>query len=138
MNNFFQALPTSSSQSSVITHLIRIILSRFAAANTCSHLLLGTTLTSMSVGLISCITEGGGFHIQEEIEERFGTLKVVRPLRDVSLKEASLYLWWNNLRVIPHVSKEKTRGIRDLTKGSYLSNSFEISANVMMQISSLA
>lgn len=60
-------------------------------------------------------------------------LKIVRPLREVNLKEASACLWWNGLRVVPHVSTEKTRGIRELLKGvcaddfeTYLSKGFLI------------
>lgn len=117
MNTFLQALPTSSSRSSVLTHLIRLILSRYAASRACSHLLLGTTLTSLSIGLMSSIAEGGGFHLQQELEENIDKLRIVRPLRDVNLKEASAYLWWNGLKVISHVATEQSRGIRDLLKG---------------------
>ena len=37
----------------------------------CSHLLLGTNLTSLSVSLLSSISSGGGFNVPEEIFEEW-------------------------------------------------------------------
>jgi cytoplasmic tRNA 2-thiolation protein 2 len=81
-----------------------------------SHLLLGTSLTSLSIALISSISEGGGFNMKEAFQEEWspasvqpgssttmGTLessnhltwtgftRVVRPLRDLSSKELGFY-----------------------------------------------
>lgn len=80
--------------------------------------------------MISAITEGGGFHLPDEIEgvgEGAG-VKVVRPLRDISTKEAGVYLHWNDVPIIPHFHSESelqrqgqgSKGIRDLTKGSFV------------------
>lgn len=71
---------------------------------------------------------GGGFVIREEAGEQWvprsgGTagqpiIKVVRPLKDIGMKECAAWVWWNGLQV---VGKEKVtngkQGIGGLTKG---------------------
>jgi len=98
-----------------------------------SHLVLGTSLTSLSIGLISSVSQGGGFVIPQEAQEawqpfgdegtltatrKHGEVRVVRPLRDIGMKECAAWAWWNKLSV---VGKDKLSGaestINGLTKG---------------------
>jgi cytoplasmic tRNA 2-thiolation protein 2 len=91
-----------------------------------SHLLLGTSLTSLSVSLISSISQGGGFVVREEAQEEWQptvhvrskrTVRVVRPLRDIGMKECAVWAWWRALKV---VGKESIlggkQGVGALTK----------------------
>jgi len=93
-------------------------------------LLLGSSLTSLSISLLSSISQGGGYAIREELQEEWtpaivlgsklsGALRVIRPLRDVTAKECAIYAWWND---IPVVGRDKQRraifGIAGLTKGA--------------------
>ncbi|EGO24176.1 hypothetical protein SERLADRAFT_415378 [Serpula lacrymans var. lacrymans S7.9] len=96
-----------------------------------SHLLLGTSLTSLSVSLISSISQGGGYALREELQEEWSSehddntelkdmlnsVRVVRPLRDIVMKECAAYARWNNVKV---VGREKlsgaNHGIGGLTK----------------------
>lgn len=98
-----------------------------------SHLVLGTSLTSLSVNLISGIAQGAGFTIAEEAKEEWNPriadglpVRVVRPLRDIGMKECAIWDWWCGLRVVGR-SRKYTQGggrndIGSLTRGtSYLS-----------------
>lgn len=113
--------------------MIRLVLLYTALSTSSSHLLLGTTLTGLSVGLISGIATGGGFVVREEAEEEWlpqingaadvgRSVRVVRPLRDMGMKECAAWVWWNELEV---VGKETTaggkQGIGELTKGIFYS-----------------
>lgn len=118
---------------STITTLTRLILLYTAHSTSSSHLLLGTTLTGLSIGLISGIAMGGGFVVREEAGEEWApkvngnksiepSVKVVRPLKDMGMKECAAWVWWNQLNV---VGKEKVaggkQGIGGLTKGNAIS-----------------
>jgi len=80
------------------------------------------------VGLISGIAMGGGFVVQEEAGEEWvpqlggatrdhRSVRVVRPLRDMGMKECAAWVWWNGLDV---VGKETVaggkQGVGELTK----------------------
>ena len=81
-----------------------------------SHLVLGTTLTSLSISLISSISQGGGFVVPQAIQEEWippfvehapgaatswrGEVRLSRPLRDVGLKECTAWVWWHQLSVV--------------------------------------
>ena len=103
-----------------------------ALSTSSSHLLLGTTLTGLSIGLISGIAMGSGFVVREEAGEEWAPriydregenrrIKIVRPLRDVGMKECAAWVWWNGLEVVgqEYVAGAK-QGIGGLTKGIYL------------------
>ncbi|KAF8261628.1 hypothetical protein EI94DRAFT_1745553 [Lactarius quietus] len=80
-----------------------------------SHLVLGTSLTSLSISLISSIAQGGGFVVPQTIQEEWvpsfvervpedsswnGEVRLIRPLRDVSMKECQAWVWWRQLPVV--------------------------------------
>jgi cytoplasmic tRNA 2-thiolation protein 2 len=127
LQTHLSSLPTITAMQSTLTTLTRILLLYTALSTSSSHLLLGTTLTGLSVGLISGIATGGGFVVREEAGEEWvpridgmagEKIKVVRPLRDVGMKECAAWVWWNRLNI---VGKEDVagakRGIGGLTKG---------------------
>ena len=91
---------------------------------------MGTPLTSLAVSLISGISQGGGYNVREEAQEDWTpppiskdgnekAIRLVRPLRDVGVKECGTYAWWRGLNV---VGREKWPGGRQsiggLTKGT--------------------
>ncbi|KAF9267789.1 hypothetical protein L218DRAFT_893922 [Marasmius fiardii PR-910] len=111
LRSFISALPTPTAIPSAIQNLIRLLLLHTARMSDSSHLLLGTNLTSLSISLISSISQGGGFTVREESFEEWSTgpkddlstpavIRVNRPLQDITLKECVVWAWWNNLRVI--------------------------------------
>ncbi|KAK0204901.1 hypothetical protein DFS33DRAFT_1323676 [Desarmillaria ectypa] len=127
LQTFLSSLPTKTAVSRAIPMLIRILLLYTARSTGSSHLLLGTSLTSLSVSLISAISQGAGFTVREEAQEEWAPLnispptqksvRVIRPLREVGMKECAIFCWWHNLNVI---GKEKIPGgkqdIASLTK----------------------
>ncbi|KAG7089549.1 hypothetical protein E1B28_011222 [Marasmius oreades] len=112
LRSYISALPTLTAVHSAIQNLIRLLLLHTARVSESSHLLLGTNLTSLSISLISSISQGGGFAVKEESFEEWSTgwtkdgastpavIRVNRPLQDVTLKECAVWVWWNNLRVV--------------------------------------
>ncbi|KAJ7475881.1 hypothetical protein FB451DRAFT_1087870 [Mycena latifolia] len=123
---YIASLPTQTAVPSAIQTLIRLLLLHTAWSTESSHLLLGTSLTSLSVSLISSISQGGGFVVREEAQEEWQptvyigskrTVRVNRPLRDLGMKECAVWAWWNGLQV---VGKESflggKQGIGALTK----------------------
>ncbi|CAA7267029.1 unnamed protein product [Cyclocybe aegerita] len=103
---YLSSLPTQTAFHSAIQNLIRLLLLHIAASRKASHLLLGTSLTSLSVNLISGISQGTGFSVSEEAKEewypqpgRGMPVRVIRPLRDIGMKECAMWDWWCGLRV---------------------------------------
>ncbi|KAI6042505.1 hypothetical protein EDC04DRAFT_960524 [Pisolithus marmoratus] len=125
---FLNALPTPTAVSRAIQVLIRLLLFFTARSRGASHLLLGSTLTTLAVSLISCVAQGGGHVIREEFQEEWppgssscidpgGPVRVVRPLRDVTMKECAAFAWWNGIHVPgrPRLTRA-IAGIPGLTK----------------------
>ncbi|KAJ7773305.1 hypothetical protein B0H16DRAFT_1511829 [Mycena metata] len=126
---YISALPTQTAIPTAIQNLIRLLLLHTAWSTNCSHLLLGTSLTSLSVSLISSIAQGGGFVVREEAGEEWQpqpsvhvnssarTVRVNRPLRDIGMKECTVWAWWRGLKVVGRESfLGGKQGIGALTK----------------------
>ena len=123
-------LPTPTAVQSTVRTLIRLLLLYTAHATSSSHLLLGTTLTGLSIRLISGIATGGGFVVREEAEEEWApgfeakndrniTVKVIRPLKDMGMKECAVWTWWNRLEVVGRAPGTTAKqDIGELTKGN--------------------
>ncbi|KAF8558143.1 hypothetical protein OG21DRAFT_1504515, partial [Imleria badia] len=123
LRTYLESLPTQTAISSAIRVLVRLLLLYTARSCRASHLLLGTSLTTLSVSLISCISQGGGHSILEEFQEEWpygiptDVVRVVRPLRDVTMKECSMFAWWNSIPVVGRDERTRTTaGIPGLTK----------------------
>lgn len=115
---FLRSLPTPSAISSMINQLLRLLLLHTAKRLNCSHLLIGDSLTSLSVSLISSVVSGDGFHIASEREEVWRSIRVVKPLRDITSKECAAAFHWRQLRMIGAASIEQPYlGIRKVTRG---------------------
>ncbi|KAI0661630.1 hypothetical protein C8Q70DRAFT_966052 [Cubamyces menziesii] len=143
---YLSSLPTPTAVTASIQTLTRLLLLHTALQTGSSHLVLGTSLTSLAVSLISGVAQGAGFNIREETQEEWTpepetlmgldhapdasegsktgkkgkrTVRVVRPLRDVGMKECAAWAWWSG---VPVVGKEKwvwagaKPGIATLTK----------------------
>ncbi|KAG0696207.1 hypothetical protein DFH29DRAFT_212442 [Suillus ampliporus] len=128
LRSYLSSLPTQTAISSAIQNLTRVLILHTAHSKCSSHLLFGSCLTSLSISLLSSISQGGGYAIREELQEEWrpvaasgskpgGVLRVIRPLRDVTAKECAVYAWWNDVTVI---GRDKQRrailGIAALTK----------------------
>ena len=128
LRSYISALPTPTAIPSAIQTLVRLLLLYTAWTKGSSHLLLGTNLTSLSISLISSISQGGGFTVREESFEEWtpsrlgngpSTIRVNRPLQDITLKECAVWAWWNGLRVLVRdkfINGKK--GIGALTRGN--------------------
>ncbi|OJA08483.1 hypothetical protein AZE42_02862 [Rhizopogon vesiculosus] len=128
LRSYLSSLPTQTAISSAVQNLTRVLILYTAYSRGSSHLLFGTSLTSLSISLLSSISQGGGYAIHEELQEEWapvtatgsrlsGALRVVRPLGDVTAKECAVYAWWSDIAV---VGRDKQRrailGIAGLTK----------------------
>jgi len=124
LNTYLSSLPTQTSFQTSLQTLVRGLLLQTALHTESSHLLLGASLTSLAISLISSISQGGGYNIREEAAEDWKSpsspgrsVRIVRPLREVGIKECPAYAWWQGIRVI---GKEKwpnsRQGIGGLTK----------------------
>ena len=106
-----------------------------AASRRSSHLILGTSLTSLSINLISGIAQGAGFSVAEEAKEEWNpksengiTVRIVRPLRDVGMKECALWAWWCGLRIVgtsTPLNDGGKHGIGSLTRGDWIDMSLK-------------
>jgi cytoplasmic tRNA 2-thiolation protein 2 len=128
-----RALPTPTATLSTLSTLTRLLLLYTAYSIGASHLVLGTSLTSLSISLISSISQGGGFVVPQAIQEEWippfvkstpgakswnGEVRLIRPLRDVNMKECNAWVWWHQLSLVGKQSipiSERTIG--NLTKG---------------------
>ena len=101
LQTYFRSLPTQTAVHSSIQTLIRVLLLHIAQSTNSSHVLLGTSLTSLAISLISGISQGGGYNVREETQEDWTpplastggkerAIKLVRPLRDVGVKECGI------------------------------------------------
>jgi len=134
-----RSLPTATAVLSTLSTLTRLLLLYTAHSIGASHLALGMSLTSLSISLISSISQGGGFVVPQAIQEDWippfvehvpgatswkGEVRLIRPLRDVGMKECTACVWWHQLSV---VGKQRIpiseRTIGKLTKGSDISAS---------------
>ncbi|KAI0091212.1 hypothetical protein BDY19DRAFT_1033438 [Irpex rosettiformis] len=124
---YLASLPTASALPTAVQTLVRLLLQYTAISMNCSHLLLGTSLTSLAISLIAGISQGGGFHVREEAQEEWlpncldtgRAVRIIRPLREIGMKECGVWAWWMHL---PIVGREKWHwpgtkpGIGRLTK----------------------
>lgn len=126
------SLPTQTAFFSAIQTLTRVLLQYTSASRYASHLLLGTSLTSLSVNLISGIAQGAGYTVAEETKEEWNPhmtdgipVRVLRPLRDIGMKECAIWDWWSRLRVVGRSRKYIQGGgknaIGALTRGMGIS-----------------
>ncbi|KAK2460330.1 hypothetical protein APHAL10511_007719 [Amanita phalloides] len=132
---YLSHLPTQTAIATTIQAFIRRLLLQTAYTTQSSHVLLGTSLTSLAIAHISSIAQGGGFAVKEEAQEEWNptsttipearegrSIKVIRPLRDVGMKECGAWVWWRGLRVVgskgyPGTKQEISALTRDFIVG---------------------
>ncbi|VDC04801.1 unnamed protein product [Peniophora sp. CBMAI 1063] len=142
---YLSHLPTPTAVQSAISTLVRVLLLHTAYTTSSSHLVLGTSLTSLSISLISTISQGGGFAVPQSAQEEWspnfcrnpaeetgipngqtkkqpwrGEVRVLRPLREVGMKECSAWARWHDVHVVGKaplpISNAHTQTIEGLTK----------------------
>ncbi|PFH53008.1 hypothetical protein AMATHDRAFT_84234 [Amanita thiersii Skay4041] len=136
LKQFLSSLPTQTAIITAIQNLVRVLLLHTAHVTESSHLLLGTSLTSLSIAHISSIAQGGGFTVREEAQEEWApdlpiagsslpktgqiqrkNIRVIRPLRDVGMKECGIWAWWRGLHIVGReMSKHGKQEIGSLTR----------------------
>ncbi|KIK97758.1 hypothetical protein PAXRUDRAFT_824580 [Paxillus rubicundulus Ve08.2h10] len=129
LRSYLASLPTQTAVSSAIKVIVRLLLLYTARSRQSSHLLLGTSLTTLSISLVSSISQGGGHSILEELQEewtcggesttseKLNVIRVVRPLRDVTMKECAAFGWWNSIAVVGRDKQARaSAGIPGLTQ----------------------
>ncbi|KAF8627005.1 hypothetical protein AX15_004589 [Amanita polypyramis BW_CC] len=103
---YLSSLPTQTAIATAIRTLIRRLLLQTALETGSSHLLLGASLTSLSIAHISSIAQGGGYAVREEAQEEWKpvfesrSVRIIRPLRDVGMKECGVWAWWRGLHIV--------------------------------------
>jgi cytoplasmic tRNA 2-thiolation protein 2 len=133
---YLRALPTPTATLSTLSTLKRLLLLYTAYSIGASHLVLGTSLTSLSISLISSISQGGGFVVPQAMQEEWippfikstprvtswnGEVRLIRPLRDVNMKECNAWVWWHQLSVVGKRSIPiSERTISNLTKSKLI------------------
>ena len=117
LEQYLRVLPTESARVATIRNLTRLALEHHAGALGASHLLLGTSLSSMSSAMISRICQGGGFTLGSERGNHTDNLCVVVPLQDVMAKECAAWLKWNDLQTIGNTVPRPVASIESLTRG---------------------
>ncbi|KAI0690170.1 hypothetical protein BC835DRAFT_1365863 [Cytidiella melzeri] len=118
LQDYLASLPTATALPTAIHTLVRILLQYTAFSIGCSHLLLGTSLTSLAISLISGISQGAGFHVREEAQEEWfpdlfqigansnaqmtnkPSVRIIRPLREIGTKECAIWAWWMQLSIV--------------------------------------
>ncbi|KIL67622.1 hypothetical protein M378DRAFT_73256 [Amanita muscaria Koide BX008] len=116
---YLSSLPTPTAIATSIQVLVRRLLLQTAQAIGSSHLLLGTSLTSLSIAHISSVAQGGGFFVREEAQEEWAPfapssslaeeqtgnrrVRIIRPLKDVGMKECGVWAWWRGLHVVGRI-----------------------------------
>jgi cytoplasmic tRNA 2-thiolation protein 2 len=148
LQSYLASLPTPTALPTTLTSLTRVLLQYTAVRTSSSHLILGTSLTSLAVSLISGVAYGGGFHVKEEVQEEWSpdfrrddsttgkSVRVIRPLRDISAKECAVWAWWWKLRVVGReqwVWPGTKPGIGRLTKGLFSLRRYEIQCSRLIQ-----
>lgn len=126
LRTYLCSLPTQTAFYSATQTLTRLLLLHTAASRRSSHLILGTSLTSLSINLISGIVQGAGFSVAEEAKEEWSSgsengiiVRIVRPLRDVGMKECALWAWWCGLHIVGTsrpLNQDRKHGIGSLTR----------------------
>ncbi|KZT59134.1 hypothetical protein CALCODRAFT_516233 [Calocera cornea HHB12733] len=98
-----RSLPTPTSVPATMHTLTRLLLLHTTTKVRCSVLVIGTSLPRLSIHLLETVAYGGGFALGTEREEIVSVgnadIKLVRPLRDWSLKELGWWLYSRQLSV---------------------------------------
>lgn len=144
LRTYLSSLPTQTAFYSATQTLIRLLLLHTAASRRSSHLILGTSLTSLSINLISGIAQGAGFSVAEEAKEEWNpklengiTVRIVRPLRDVGLKECALWAWWCGLPIVgtsTPLNDVGKHGIGSLTRGDLIDISLDLKKQLTYRV----
>ena len=114
---YLRGLPTESARVATIRTLTRLAVEHHARVLGASHLLLGTSLSSLSSAMISRICQGGGFTLASERGRHTDDLHVVVPLQDVMSKECAAWLKWNDLQTTGGTVPRPLASIESLTRG---------------------
>ncbi|KAH9838649.1 uncharacterized protein C8Q71DRAFT_752306 [Rhodofomes roseus] len=71
LHSYLASLPTATAVPTAIETLVRVLLLHTALQTDSSHLVLGTSLTSLAVSLISGVSQGRGYNLKEEMQEEW-------------------------------------------------------------------
>lgn len=117
LEQYLHGLPTGSARVATMRNLTRLAVEHHARVLGASHLLLGTSLSSISSSMISRICQGGGFTLASERGTHTNNLHVVAPLQDVMAKECAAWLKWNDLQTMGGIVPRPLASIESITRG---------------------
>ena len=117
LEQYLHRLPTESARVATMRNLTRLAVEHHARILGASHLLLGTSLSSISSSMISRICQGGGFTLASERGRYTDNLHVIAPLQDVMAKECAAWLKWNDLQTMGGTVPRPLASIESLTRG---------------------
>ena len=116
LRTFLDALPPSS-VIMALTHMQRVLLLHTAKSLACSHLLLGDSITSLSMSLLSAIALGGGHSLQYEQTEQWRQVQILRPVTELTAKECGAWIHWNQIPLHSELTTSQEQSIQHLTTG---------------------
>jgi cytoplasmic tRNA 2-thiolation protein 2 len=117
LEQYLHGLPTESARVATMRNLTRLAVEHHARVLGASHLLLGTSLSSISSSMVSRICQGGGFTLATERGRHIDNLHVIAPLQDVMAKECAAWLKWNDLQTMGGTVPKPLASIESLTRG---------------------
>lgn len=123
MENYFSQLPTRSAVKDSLRMIVRRLVEDYALDLGATHLLLGRSMSSLSMALLSNVCSGRAFAIADERKSTYRGLFSFNPLQDVGAKECAACIWWRGLRVVsspirqPH-DNGGASSISELTRGA--------------------
>lgn len=100
LHTFRSNMPTQTATTDGTRLLTRRLLERTSKSLGATHLLLGRSMSSLSMSLLSSVCLGRGFTIADERQSSSGGVISFNPLKDLGSKECAAYAWWNNIQVI--------------------------------------
>ncbi len=117
-------MPTQTAVKDGSRLLTRRLLERTATSLGATHLLLGRSMSSLSMSLLASVCSGRGFTIADERHSSSGGIISFNPLKDLGSKECAAYAWWNDLQIVTSpVMRDSRTGtgtrtdIQELTRG---------------------
>ncbi|KAL8574603.1 hypothetical protein ACOMHN_061603 [Nucella lapillus] len=115
LHNMLDALPSISSKEEFIRVLKNQLLVEAARQRGFGKVVVGDTATHLSIRIMTDMAKGKGAQVSFDTsigDDRYGDVRMVRPLRDLNLKEVEEYNRLQNVESVsvPHIRDQWHRG----------------------------
>lgn len=101
LRNLFNSVKNETARRDLYKRLKFLCLVRIARQLEIPYLMVGDNCTNLSTGLMAGVVQGRGSQIKDDvgvIDKRWPNVTVIRPLRELQIKELSLYNFYKNLQ----------------------------------------